>query len=1265
MSNLYDIGKSGLQSYRQALAVTGQNIANINTDGYKRRGTEIEEITATKGSALDASQGSGMGARIGVIRRAFDEFLLTKARSATAFAESSSSYISAAKQIENIMLPGDANLGNAIGQMFESFQQVSTDPANMAGRTVAIERSKQVADNFVQVSTLLEEMMTGLNTQATHLVDEVNILAVEVERINKQLATGSQLKVNNSLLDARDLLIDKINEYVEVHTELDDRNLAKLTIGDTRNGPVLVSPTSLTRLGTSQTDNKLSLVLDPGVKNTVSNRITGGSLAGLSNAYQTAVEMMEELDGLAFALVRDVNALHKRGLNVEGQAGGNFFQSISHEIFPNGANTGDASASVSVFNPDLVKIGKVTFSFDTEKATWTGRSIDGTEVAKGTSKVSFNGVEILFSGTAKQFDQFIYDPTKDSAKGLQLAIRRPEDIAAASSLMVSPNATNKGTALIDALPVTPSNFSKPSDLKSIFNNGQSAIAATEFIASGSVAVIPSSVSNIDVLSLAKQSATQFGLSLSDLGKASSLAVTFDTTDSNGSIVTETVTFDVGFQTNKGFQGLWQDASQIAEFLNRGLIKGTSSLGGQKTLSEIGAHASGKSGNLNLSHTDADYTAASISTTSGGSFAGVVSASQVNHTDVQIFTRNGRHVAGTTPDTAKIASYQAAMTADNGFHKDAVYLGTYLNASSDAGYMGMSVETFDQTNMLTTVASSSTSTSTKFKFAEGIDSDEQSINGLSSIAKTIDYKMTIAGVTKSVGPNDFVVSEGSGAAVASAMIEKFRADAPIASLVGDIASPLPNDVLKVTFEGKAYTISLVGDDAFVSGGEPDRLKAFFDAQKRFHIVSNSGSVGKSDIAITVDNNDQTNVEVARRLGLMQGLTPEKTRFSDDFQHIKGTDSSSVNNTITLTFSTDDTYNLNFVFDEKPNRGSTAATDKEISISAAMAGNDATAIANAINTAIANNASETGGGSSLAGIASATASGNVVTLTVTDGKSVDIQRSGDTLSTGNGTVAIVPVTIGTATKTLDDTNASPGYDLTISGDTVLATVQTGGTNPTITASGASLANQQLKLTDLPEEELIIFLGDGGARRLTVQYDEAPLSTAEITRDLEIRVKDIATKTIEVFDVETSTSISTRVLDSLNKTDVQGFEVTFDGALLDGDKFSITGNSSGIGDNRNLQAILKLQTGASGVGTTGAFQKMYNNAISRLGSLVQSGQLASDAANSLKEASIEAESAYSGVNLDAEAADLIQQQQAYQASARILSTARELFETLLQTL
>jgi flagellar hook-associated protein 1 FlgK len=114
-------------------------------------------------------------------------------------------------------------LGNSIGKLFESFQQVSSEPGNLAGRIVALEQAKQLSDTFVQLSSLLNEMKAGQVTQADYLLDEVNLLTNELDRINNQLATGSQLKVNNALLDARDLLIDKINEYVEVHTELDQR----------------------------------------------------------------------------------------------------------------------------------------------------------------------------------------------------------------------------------------------------------------------------------------------------------------------------------------------------------------------------------------------------------------------------------------------------------------------------------------------------------------------------------------------------------------------------------------------------------------------------------------------------------------------------------------------------------------------------------------------------------------------------------------------------------------------------------------------------------------------------------------------------------------------------------------------------------------------------------------------------------------------------------------------------------------------------------
>ena len=49
MPSLFDIAKSGVQSYRQALAVTGQNIANINTDGYKRREAGLTEVSSGQG----------------------------------------------------------------------------------------------------------------------------------------------------------------------------------------------------------------------------------------------------------------------------------------------------------------------------------------------------------------------------------------------------------------------------------------------------------------------------------------------------------------------------------------------------------------------------------------------------------------------------------------------------------------------------------------------------------------------------------------------------------------------------------------------------------------------------------------------------------------------------------------------------------------------------------------------------------------------------------------------------------------------------------------------------------------------------------------------------------------------------------------------------------------------------------------------------------------------------------------------------------------
>ena len=61
MGSLFEIAKSGIQAYRQALSVTGQNIANVNTEGYSKRDVALEEIGGIQGGVTDVSDQSGLG----------------------------------------------------------------------------------------------------------------------------------------------------------------------------------------------------------------------------------------------------------------------------------------------------------------------------------------------------------------------------------------------------------------------------------------------------------------------------------------------------------------------------------------------------------------------------------------------------------------------------------------------------------------------------------------------------------------------------------------------------------------------------------------------------------------------------------------------------------------------------------------------------------------------------------------------------------------------------------------------------------------------------------------------------------------------------------------------------------------------------------------------------------------------------------------------------------------------------------------------------
>jgi len=92
--------------------------------------------------------------------------------------------------------------------------------------------------------------------------------------------------------------------------------------------------------------------------------------------------------------------------------------------------------------------------------------------------------------------------------------------------------------------------------------------------------------------------------------------------------------------------------------------------------------------------------------------------------------------------------------------------------------------------------------------------------------------------------------------------------------------------------------------------------------------------------------------------------------------------------------------------------------------------------------------------------------------------------------------------------------------------------------------------------------------------------------------------------------------------------------------------------------MNLLLNLQTADANGTNSGGFQQVFNTIVASVGAAVRSGDISLEAATAQRDAAAEAESEFSGVNLDSEAAALMEFQQAYQASARILSTARSCF-------
>lgn len=128
--------------------------------------------------------------------------------------------------------------------------------------------------------------------------------------------------------------------------------------------------------------------------------------------------------------------------------------------------------------------------------------------------------------------------------------------------------------------------------------------------------------------------------------------------------------------------------------------------------------------------------------------------------------------------------------------------------------------------------------------------------------------------------------------------------------------------------------------------------------------------------------------------------------------------------------------------------------------------------------------------------------------------------------------------------------------------------------------------------------------------------------------------------------------------------GFSFSFRiaGTPQAGDTFTFSTNDGAVSDNRNGVALGALQLDKTLLGESANYQSVYSQLVASVGTRAREVQIGEAAQTSMLEQATAARDSVSGVNLDEEAANLVRYQQAYQASARVMSIAGTLFDEIL---
>ena len=426
MADILSIGANAAQLYKSALATVGNNIANLNTEGYTRQvANSVENAPTPTGSSF-----IGSGARLVSVTRAFNEFTETNLRDSGSELTAQDPLIQYADQIVDVLGAQSSGLSDALNKFFSSASNLSTDPASTTLRNVFIRDADGLAVRFRELSGQLSGIKEETDSAISLQLTSFNELGKQLFSVNEQLKKKATVNEQPpSLLDQRDKIMREMSQIAKIHVTENESGTVDIRL-DNAVGTVVVDTLSVTEFSANFDDDLQSgveILANFNGTITPTSSLAGGSLGGILNfRSQVLTPAVDNLDELAFSTATEVNTIQTTGIDATGTRGTNLFD-------PNVETLGAAGFTLLINNPARIAaagLARVTADPDNTGSakldysdivagsaipdftlTYTdaaGYTINGGAVVPDASgSFDFGGVTYTVTGAPEDGDSFI------------------------------------------------------------------------------------------------------------------------------------------------------------------------------------------------------------------------------------------------------------------------------------------------------------------------------------------------------------------------------------------------------------------------------------------------------------------------------------------------------------------------------------------------------------------------------------------------------------------------------------------------------------------------------------------------------------------------------------------------------------------------------------------------------------------------------------------------------------------------------------------